>query len=347
MSLGLEVLACGARTPVGLTAASSAAAARAGISRLRAFPFATRTGDPLIVATDGDLDDRIEGRDRMQPMLRAVFDEIVETVGGPKLFAGGCDVLLSVPEARPGFAELDAKWLEQSSVAYFQEHGVPATVSVAGRGHAGGIAAIQTAGQLVARRPNPLIFVVGVESYISVPTFMWLESRGQLGQPTARNGFNPGEAAAGLLLTTKAVRRQLGAKPLALVEGVGTARESLLRDSDTGSLGVGLAEAVHQACASLRLPDEAVDQVLCDLNSERYRSEEWGLMALRAWHTMRQPQYVAPADVWGDVGAAFGTLAAVLAVQAFERGYRRGPRAMVMAGSDSGLRAAMVLVEPQ
>ena len=48
----LEVVAIAARTPVGLTAATTAAAVRAGISRVIEFPFITRQGEPIITAAD-------------------------------------------------------------------------------------------------------------------------------------------------------------------------------------------------------------------------------------------------------------------------------------------------------
>ena len=41
--------------------------------------------------------------------------------------------------------------------------------------------------------------------------------------------------------------------------------------------------------------------------------------------------------------AASGTLLAVLACSAFVRGYAQGPNALLCAGSEAGLRAALVL----
>jgi 3-oxoacyl-[acyl-carrier-protein] synthase-1 len=96
----------------------------------------------------------------------------------------------------------------------------------------------------------------------------------------------------------------------------------------------------------LRLPDEAVDTLYSDINGERYRSEEWGFVALKTYERWRSLEYEAPASSWGDVGAAYGTLAGVLSVQSYRRGYARGPRTVVMAGSDSGLRGAMLLQAP-
>jgi 3-oxoacyl-[acyl-carrier-protein] synthase-1 len=86
-----------------------------------------------------------------------------------------------------------------------------------------------------------------------------------------------------------------------------------------------------------------VDTLYSDINGERYRSEEWGFVAMKTPSLWKSLGYEAPGSCWGDVGAAFGTLAGVLAVQSYQRRYARGPRSLVMAGSDSGLRGAMLL----
>ncbi len=104
-----------------------------------------------------------------------------------------------------------------------------------------------------------------------------------------------------------------------------------------------MTQAVLGATTGLQLPHEAIDTLYSDINGERYRSEEWGFVAMKTYPVWKSLDYEAPASCWGDVGASFGTLAAVLAVQSYMRGYARGPRALVMAGSDSGLRGAMVL----
>ena len=59
----LDIVALGARTPVGITAEESAASVRAGICRAREFPFIDARGEPVVLATDGALDTQLEGRD--------------------------------------------------------------------------------------------------------------------------------------------------------------------------------------------------------------------------------------------------------------------------------------------
>jgi 3-oxoacyl-[acyl-carrier-protein] synthase-1 len=91
----------------------------------------------------------------------------------------------------------------------------------------------------------------------------------------------PGEGAGCLALASSELRRSRKLPCLATVRGAWTTREKLLRASETGSLGVGLSQAVADAAAAggLRLPDEAADAEYIDINGERYRSESRGRMS--------------------------------------------------------------------
>ncbi len=346
MSAQLDVVAVGARTPVGLTAASSAAAVRAGISRYAEYPFIDVRGQRLVVAADALLDTRLEGRDRIKPMVESVLNELELQLGDRVLRESRLRVLLSLPEARPGFLESDAAWIVEAIETRWHEKNSRASVRLVGRGHAGAILALEQASQECARHSDAVCLVVGAESYHHPSTFIWLERERRFAQPGIRSGFTPGEGAGGLALVSPGLRRRLGLPSLAIVRGVRTAQETQLRTSETGSFGEGMTQAVLGTLAGLKLPQEAVDTVYADLNGERYRSEEWAFTMLRAPTAWKTPGYRAPSDCWGDVGAAFGTLAAILAVRAFARGYAQGPRALVIAGSDSGLRGAMLLQPP-
>ena len=101
---------------------------------------------------------------------------------------------------------------------------------------------------------------------------------------------------------------------------------------------------VGRAVATLRLPDERIDDLYCDINGERHRTDEWGFTALRHHAAIRDgSDYVTAAGAWGDVGAASGVLSCVLAIRAWERRYAHGPRALIWASSPAGLRGVVIL----
>ncbi|WNG16008.1 hypothetical protein [Cystobacter fuscus] len=347
MSTSLEVVAVGARTPVGYTAESSAAAVRAGISRYAEYPFADAQGKPVVIASDGLLDPKLEGRERLLPLLESALGEVEVKLGPEALQRSRLSVLLSCPEARPGFSEEDEGWLVNAVEARYRGKSSGARVVLAGRGHAGALRAVEQALRECADGRDHLFLVAGADSYHHTETFLWLEQARRFAQPGIRSGFTPGEGAACLALMSAGPRRRLGLSRLAVVRGAHTARERQLRDSSTGSLGVGMTQAVEGAVVGLELPHEGVDDLYTDINGERYRSEEWGFVVLRTPSVWKSTGHRAPSSCWGDVGAASGALGGVLAVRAFARGYARGPRAMVIAGSDGGLRGAMLLQDPR
>ncbi|MEX1368236.1 MAG: sigma 54-interacting transcriptional regulator, partial [Nannocystaceae bacterium] len=116
--------------------------------------------------------------------------------------------------------------------------------------------------------------------------------------------------------------------------------------SDRECLGSGLHDALGEAMAAAG-GGVPVAQTFIDINGERYREEEWGMAMLRHAADFEDPlRYVAAARAWGDIGAASGTAFVCLATQAWARGYARGPRVALVAGSDAGERAVVVLGEP-
>lgn len=343
MTTALDVVAIAASTPLGHTAPATAAAVRAGIAGFGEFPFVTLSGEPVIVCADDEIDSKLEGRARLAPMIERVLDEILAALPKGDALQGRCYLLLAAPEPRPGFSDADASAVAEAAAAKLRTRLPDVRVGIAARGHAGAIRAVERVAQEVAKGVEGLFLILGADSYHHPETFIWLEGDRRFAQPGVRSGFIPGEGVGCLALASPGATHGLRLPVLATITGVGTSQESLLRDSETGSFGQGMSQAIVGATEGLRLPAEAVDTVYADINGERYRSEEWGFAAMKTYTAMKSLEYELPGACWGDVGAAFGTLASVLAIQSYVRRYSKGPRALVMAGSDSGLRGAMVL----
>lgn len=339
----IDLLGMGARTPVGLSAPASAAAIRAGISRLREFSFTTMRGEPLILGADARLKDALQGPSRMVELATFVVVQALADLEPSAI--PECQMWLAVPEGRPGFDDHAAAAVARASVDAARQRGFRCQATIGGRGHAGVMQCVQRI--LTAGDAERLHVVVGVDSYCDDECIVWLEQARRLAQDGVRGGFTPGEAAGCLLLGRRPLGARLKRRPLATISGVGVHQETQLRDSEAGSFGLAASKAVLDAAAGLSLPDQAADAVYCDINGERYRSEEWGLFATRAHAALRSLQYQTFCGSIGDVGAAFGAIASIVAAQSFARGDAHGPRALVMAGSDSGARGAMFLHDPR
>ncbi len=300
----------------------------------------------MMVATVPGIDDRVMGRERLWAMLHGLLDELRTKLGMLDLSRGGCEVYLVLPESRPGLTEDDTQWLCQRTHEQLAARRILARVMLGGRGHAGCMAVLEAVSIQASRSSQSLYVVIGLDSYIDLATFDWLETNGRFAQPHVRTGFVPGEGAGALVVASAVTRKALRWPNLGTIAGVATARETLLRDSETGSFGRGLTEAVERATQGIRSAGRAADDVYSDINGERYRSEEWGFLAMRAHAVIRRLEYQSLAHCWGEVGAASGVLSTIAGACSLQRGYAAGPTVLVTCGSDGGLRGAMVIEDP-
>jgi 3-oxoacyl-[acyl-carrier-protein] synthase-1 len=174
----------------------------------------------------------------------------------------------------------------------------------------------------------------------------WIEECDQLhgGGPLNNAwGFIPGEAASAVLIASEASAKRFGIEAFGEVVGLGLAHETKLIKTDTVCIGEGLTHAFRTALAPVPAK-EVVHNIFCDLNGETYRADEYGFTALRTKERFRAAtDFIAPADCWGDIGAAGATLHIALAVICHQKRYGKGPISMVWASSESGERGAVVI----
>jgi 3-oxoacyl-[acyl-carrier-protein] synthase-1 len=337
----LCVLSAGACTSVGLTAAASAAAVRAGIARFAEHPSITdRISQAAIVARPPAEPPEAAAEERLARLALDALSDALGAIPNPRDF-GPLPIIVALPEPRPG---VDARLADAVAAHIAGRVGSNGTVSAVPQGHAAGGVALQQA----ARRLGAAGWaaIVGVDSYISAETIAWLDGNRQLHATYNAWGFIPGEAAGACVISTLASARARGSRPLALIEGIGIEQEDVPIKTDGVCLGWGLTRAARSALAGLA-PEEAVDRIYCDQNGETYRADELGFMLARLAGRFRDPAgFVAPADCWGDVGAATVPLLVALAAAAAERGYAAGPVSLVLAGSESGRRTSVLLRTP-
>ncbi len=256
-------------------------------------------------------------------------------------------VLLGLPAPRPGLSEEQNQWLVRSLHEALRPGVGNLTVEAVSADHASAPRALERACQQLAERRVDACLVGGVDSFLCAETLNWLEAQGRLF--TARNprGAIPGEAAAFCLLMLSSECRRLGLSLLAGVSGVATAQEPAPLGSRAVCTGSGLSQAFQTVLAKLA-PEVRVDHVLCDLNGEPYRADEFAFTLARTSERFVRPgSFRTPVDCWGDVGAASGALLWVLAISAWQRGYAPGP--LILASASSGanpLRAATLLHAP-
>jgi 3-oxoacyl-[acyl-carrier-protein] synthase I len=328
----LCVLKTAACTSVGLSSAATAAAVRCALSGFSDHPNARDgLGEPAIVAAPPGAANIGNPAEAIGAMAVAALSQIAD---GDRL-----PVLLALPEARPGLpADLGAQIAAHLAA---QIPGVQVAVA-AGAGHAAGGAALMQARDYLAQNSGAVVAVVGADSYLHPETISWLDRHRQLHAPYNAWGFIPG-AAAGACLLGHPQRAGGRAPPRAIIEKIAVDREEVPIKTDGVCLGWAMTRIVGNLVED-QPPGPVFDAFYCDQNGETYRADEMGFMLARSGERFRDPAaFVAPADCWGDVGAASLPLYIALAVEAAARGYARGPVSVHLAGSESGLRAGFRL----
>lgn len=337
------ILGIGARTPLGLDRAGSAAAVRCGISAIAEHPaMIDRFGNPMKVTRDAALDVGLAGPERLAALALAAATEALAPLAGAAALPP-ITIALSLGEERPGQgAGTGAALIEALTASLRARMDLGRVLHWMG-GHAGGLMAIEAAGRLIASGRAELVLAGGVDSYLDADTLEWLDETEQLHSEDNIYGFCPGEAAGLVLMAAPDTAHRLGLLPLLEVAGIGSGTETNLIRTENIVLGEGLAAAFAGARVGLEA-DQPVDQVLCDMNGERYRGNEYGFAVLKSAGLFRDAaDFIAPADCWGDVGAASGPLGVALAAEAATRGYSRGPLSLIWASSTAGQRAAAIL----
>lgn len=353
MSTNAEVVisAIGMVSSVGIGAAATCAAVRAGITRFTEFDdyCCTLSGEPRpgrpppepqpVVGALAGFAERPP--DVVPRMFLTALQDMVKSAGLRRSALARIPVFVSLPadlgaarDARlvGGFLE-DVQ--ERSGTTF-----APGS-AVLTRGHAGMFVAVGQALSAIARREREACVVAGVESYFEIGTLERLDREGRLKSQANLDAFIPGECAVAVLLERRDEAERRGGAALAVVGAPGYGVEPSPLGSNDPSTAAGLTDAIRAACAAAPGP---MEWVLCDLNGESYRANEWARTRVRLHDQLGGVKHLwHPADCLGDVGASTGGVLLALAAKAFERGYALASRALLFVASDDGTRAALTI----
>jgi 3-oxoacyl-[acyl-carrier-protein] synthase-1 len=338
------VVGFGARTSVGPTALASAAAVRAAVAMFADHPYLIdKNGLPMVVARDAFVAEEVLGVDRFVELGLPTAGEAVAPLfgkSGPSVHA-----LIGLPAERPG---LPSRLAEQVTERF--RLGLSAQVRLAGvqtisTGSAAGLMALEEARKLIANGSAECCLVGGIESYLEPETLEWLDEHDRLHSASNSWGFIPGEAAGFCLFCSPDFAARRGLSVFGQVMAATTTTESkLITNPEEVCLGKGLTKAFREVLAALPSRDAKVDGMIGDLNGEPYRGDEFGYTIVRTSDRfVSAGDFDAPAECWGDVGAASGVLFIVLATIAARKGYSKGPHTLVWTSADAGQRSAALL----
>ncbi len=343
-------MSVGAQTAVGRSAPATAAAVRARIASAALHPYMVdRMGEPLAIARAPWIPAELSFPQRILLLAREAVKETLAPVVEP-LAAANIElaIIVGLPAARPGRpGDLERK--VSSALARNLPKGLHlASTLTISLGHVAGLVAIEEGCRLIREGKAEACLAGGVESYIEHRTIEWIDWTGQLHAEGNPRGFIPGEAAAFCLLVSEKVVLECQLARLGTVLAATTTIEPKLRRDGAVCIGEGLTESFRQTLSALPDDKTKIDQLIYDFNGQPHRAEEYGFAAMRLGHRFRDPgAFQAPADCWGDVGAASGPLFAILAIAAGRKGYAQGPYTLLWTSAMVAERTSALLhVEP-
>jgi 3-oxoacyl-[acyl-carrier-protein] synthase-1 len=327
-------------SPVGLSAAASCAAIRAGISQFTELRYHDSHGEPVIgaivpaVPLDFGIDERIT------EMLALAIVDCLQQCDAARL--DEVPLLVGLPEAgRPGVSRA----LNQSAIVGIERRlGVrfhPRFSGTIEAGHTAGFRALQQARALCDRSGVSACLIAGADSFISRDAIAWLYRHGRLKTTTNSDGVIPGEAAAAALIDWTG-RRDGAIGPQVI--GLGFAQENATVIAEEPLLGRGLADAARIALDEAGVEMHEIDYRLSDVTGESYGFREHALAVTRLMRASREtvPTWHC-ADAIGDTGAAAGVCQIVIAARAWQRKYAPGSLALCLTSAVGGERGAVVL----
>ena len=335
-------------SPVGLTAAATAAALRAGISRVRETRLKDSQFDfrvagvlpdehlPPLVPDLVEVMKRMPSRHRRLVLLGApALQEVAVACEGP------LPLVLALPEPQSWGDPIGESFLEHLQVQAGVR--VDAASRVLRLGRAGGLVAVAQGLELLATRRVQQVLVGGVDTYWDARLLAHLDAEDRLTRRDVADGFIPGEGAAFLWLGVHGTAKRLGRKSVACISGAGLGREPGHRYSSEPYLGEGLAQAFQRLFAGLPARSPKVRCVYAGFNGEGFWTKEWGVAYLRHSQCFEADLRMEhPAEYTGDAGAALGPMMLGAAAVGLRKGYREGP-CLVWSSSDREERAAVMV----
>ncbi len=319
---------------------------RAEIAAHAETPFRLTAGQRATMVHIRTLPPRAQGVERLAPLLRALAAPLLGRVAG--LGSGArVAVVLSLAErfGDGGRLAAGADRLEAAVRAEAKAAGVPVTLQIVPRGHAGLAFALPSIGAMLAAGGLDAVVAGGVDTYYDAGVVDALVGARRLFDGENLEGFIPGEGGAFLLLARGDVAQRAGWPVAARLEAAASADEPAALDRARPMLGEGLTRTLAAVCEPLEAARRTVGWWISDLTHEPDRVREWQLAIPRATAGVSTPESVVELlpPLLGDLGAATLATAMVVAAEGFARGDPPARACVAHASSSGPCRGAVLL----
>lgn len=341
MDAGATIVAVGARCPLGLNSLQVTTAARAGKIEVRESALRDKRDRAVGTCRARFLPEEVTGIERLLRLGAPALRE------AGRALAGAAPMVLGIAEAeRPDVdatiaAELAPRLSQVSEVAVDLERS-----SVVRAGNASFVIAMESALGLIAEGA-PAVILGCVDSLVNEAAIAWLDAAHRLHAEGTEDGIIPSEAAAFVLLlagddgAARALRPNAMAAPMASVRFARSGRDPSALDPEGPILAEVMTELVRGALAALRSPP---GWLFTDLD-EMHRVREWSRVELRCHPVFEDADHVRVPDLFGDIGAAMGAIAAAHACRSWSLGAAPSGAMLAALAADGEARGVFGLEE--
>jgi len=204
--------------------------------------------------------------------------------------------------------------------------------------HAAFIGAARAAIDALTKGQIDVAVVGAIDSLIDSKVLSWLYQTGRLKCSDMPAGLQPGEGSGFLLLERSGTEKSRERPPIAVITGIAEAIESRPLLQGEPATGRALAQTLSELAAVSSVPAEKVC-IVSDHNGEPYRAYDWGLAQNRLaskFPWVGEVPISYPITSFGDTGAACSAVATGTVLRAWQRGYARFSTAWVIAASEDG-----------
>ena len=368
MASSAIITGIGMVSSLGLTAQTSCAAARAGISRARELDYFTQwspvdgsispvVGHQIPLITDG-----FEGDARLARILGGAISDLTTQL--PNLPWGSEKLAwyLALPDRYRmwrGAERVGVKKVREELLAAMEQvpkdntefeaarqflgmvgrnSRIPGTINLKFVSRAGNCALAECAKQAlsdIAEKQVRYAIVAAVDSLLGEATLNWLTQTSRLKSPAVATGLAPGEAGVALCLQAAESNGREGVQPDLCLQAVHQSHEENTLLSGKPVQGRALTELLESTA------DKEGNWFVIDLNGEDYRAMEWGYALVRTKLDGYALTY--PAVSFGDTGTASPGVAVAVVRHAIRRGCAPCKRAVVLSTSDDTQRTGMII----
>ncbi|RDH83859.1 MAG: hypothetical protein DIZ80_06910 [endosymbiont of Galathealinum brachiosum] len=338
----------GVITPLGDSVEKTVAAVNADISAYQLSEYFTDNQQPITTAIiPEEIFNSFENDIDEGDLYGEVYDHIIKMsiIALRETFSQAditkpVPLILSMPESNPSVETIPLNLLTKNILNQDDIPIDPTQIRSIATGRAGVIQSIELAQRYLYEMGQDYVVIGGADCYLEYPVLQYFDKEQRLNSTGSMDGFVPGEAAGFLLVTKQASAALNVDNKVISLNTPGIAQEAGHFKSEEIYRGDGLDKSFKNALLSNKFP---ITRVYSSMNGESFWAKENGVAMMRnKKHFHENVTTEHPADCYGDLGAATGSVLLALSASQLMKNKAENNH-LVYTSSDNEWRASVVV----